>query len=374
MREADTPWFIHLAYFAPHSPLEPAPAFAQRHEDSPAGRYQALKEQVDNAIGKLLDELRSSGELDNTLVVIVSDNGGTARHWPSNLPFHGVKATYTEGAVRTPLLMSWPGHWPEGQVRDDTVAIIDLYPTILESLGLKPPMDLDGRNLFADSEARSLRWYSHGLELDRYSILSSDGQWRLSAWGEDEISLYGEADLSSPDPVDRATDQPHLAAQLRDDMRAWIRNATEVKDLQREDDNGVALYRGQAFRRTPMGGTHTLGLVLRRSSLAAEDRLTLARQAGYIDISAEGDSLHIEIDGNALVLPLPAQPCFTLFVTSLMAKDNMIFKKYQSETRVFIDGEQVINKAYTNTRLSEASPLQALAIACLLYTSDAADD
>lgn len=362
MRTQKNKWFIYLSYFAPHSPAEPAPNFAGRHSDDPAGQYQALKEQLDHSIGRILTHLRSSGALENTLIMVVSDNGGSARAWPSNKPFHGIKATYTEGGIRTPLLLSWPKHWPAGKVRDEPVMIIDLYPTIMAALGVEGPPGLEGHNLLEAAPQRLLRWYSHAHEKDRYSVLSRDGQWRLSCCDNDALSLRGEADFVDPHPNNRLQEEPEQAMAMRADMLAWIRQATEVTGLTRKDSQGSAHYSGQAFRRTPMGGTHTLGLVLRKSDgIAVANKETIVSQQGYIEINSDDEALQISIDGNTLSVPLPEEDCFTLFVSSIMAKDNMIFT-HPSLTHIYLDGRLADSKSYRNIRLTAASPRNPLIV------------
>ena len=110
--------------------------------DDARGRYQALKLQLDTNIGLVLKQLRDSGQWENTMVLVVSDNGGTSTAYPSNAPFAGVKAGYGEGGIRTPLILSWPGHWQGGETRDSITMIFDLFPSILAALGLPVPADM----------------------------------------------------------------------------------------------------------------------------------------------------------------------------------------------------------------------------------------
>ncbi|MCZ6829302.1 MAG: sulfatase-like hydrolase/transferase, partial [Gammaproteobacteria bacterium] len=100
MQSEKEPWFIYLSYYAPHTPLQPGVDYAGQFSDDARGKYQALKSQLDTNIARVFKQLRDSGQWDNTMVLVVSDNGGTGAAYPSNIPFAGVKAGYEEGGVR----------------------------------------------------------------------------------------------------------------------------------------------------------------------------------------------------------------------------------------------------------------------------------
>lgn len=184
MRTESDPWFIYLPFYAPHGPIEPATDYTRRFSDDSRGRFQALKSQLDTNIGRLLTQLRDSGQWRNTMVLVVSDNGGTGSVYPSNAPFPGVKVSYQEGGIRTPLILSWPGHWEGGETHDGITMIFDIFPTIVAALGIPAPAGLDGTDIFAVQSPRVLRWYSHGMFVDTfadtYSVLSANGLWRLN--------------------------------------------------------------------------------------------------------------------------------------------------------------------------------------------------
>ncbi|MFK8403083.1 sulfatase-like hydrolase/transferase, partial [Pseudomonas sp. BGr12] len=89
--------------FSPHHPFQPAEAVRRQFPDTDEGRYLAVLKQLGNNVSRLLDSLRASGQLDNTLVVCTSDNGSPTRARDSNWPLAVTKMTYLEGGVRTPL-------------------------------------------------------------------------------------------------------------------------------------------------------------------------------------------------------------------------------------------------------------------------------
>lgn len=141
-----SPWFINVWFYAPHNPIHPAKEFAAQFPGTDAGRYQALVYQLDSNIGRIIDHLDSTGQRENTIIVVVSDNGGTNAVMDNNFPYYGQKVTYLEGGLRTPLIIDWPGSDTSGKVYDDIVAVQDIYPTLLDSIALDLPANLDGQS------------------------------------------------------------------------------------------------------------------------------------------------------------------------------------------------------------------------------------
>jgi len=360
-------WFIYLSYYAPHSPIQPSKVYSDRYPQDEAGKYQALKSQLDSNLGRIYSYLAESGQLANTLIVIVSDNGGTAKSWPSNLPFHGEKGAYGEGGVRTPLILSWKDHWPQHQVDDRTAMIFDLYPTILNAAGGVTPENLDGVDLFAATQDRVLRWYSHDRWGDKYGMLSSDGRWRINVWDSAFEQLQNQQDTRSNAQINRREEQPEIARTMRLSMQEWIRNTTQVDNLTSSDNDEWRSYTGYGFRRTPITDTLTMGFVFQRSLHpgAAKSGQTLVSQEGYLHISEFDGKLTIELDGNILELPSPdtEQQCLRLIVQSELVKKNRVFDKSPSLMRVYINGALAGESSFRNTALNKASPKNPLRVA-----------
>ncbi len=265
------------------------------------------------------------------------------------------------------MMVWWPGHWDGGKERDQIAMIFDIYPTILAALGIQTPEKLDGTDLFAPVSDRELRWYSNNMGVDSFGVLSRDGQWRLDSWADIKVQLHHESDLIESQPVNRLQEQPEIALAMQESMRDWIRSVTRVDNLSQVEEGGWTSYSGAAFRRTPLGGTHSMGFVFQRG--ASEDpsvgRQQLVSQEGYIDISEADNSLRIRIDGNELEVGLPTgQQCFSVVISSAMIKTNMVFyrKGALSQTTVYLDGEPVAVSPYQNPVLNKASPTTPLKV------------
>ncbi len=133
----DDPFFIYFAMTAPHAPIAPSKEFVGK---SGIGRYGDFMLEVDYTVGEVVNHLKKEGILDNTIVVLSSDNGaeyfayfrlGECGH-NSSAPYKGVKRDLWEGGHRVPLLVAWPGHFDKQVVTDQTVCISDIYATLAD--------------------------------------------------------------------------------------------------------------------------------------------------------------------------------------------------------------------------------------------------
>ena len=159
-RHHGEPWFLYLAFNAPHSPNQPTPERLARFKDIPDPMRRAYAAQVsllDDAIGETLAAVRETGQERRTLVFFFSDNGspfgsGNGGSLPCgglNTPLRDGKHSVYEGGVRVPFLVSWPGRLPAGKEFPLPVSSLDVFPTALASAGVPLPADRehDGVNL-----------------------------------------------------------------------------------------------------------------------------------------------------------------------------------------------------------------------------------
>jgi arylsulfatase A-like enzyme len=169
-RQKDQPWFLYAAFNAPHTPLEATPELLDRVKhisDKKRRTYAAMVVGLDDAVGKVLAQLKADGLEERTLVVFLSDNGGpTDKNHSSNAPLRGVKGDTLEGGIRVPFAMQWKGVIPAGQTIDSPVSSLDLLPTAMAAAGTEIPNDaaLAGMNLLplltgkTKAEPRTLTW------------------------------------------------------------------------------------------------------------------------------------------------------------------------------------------------------------------------
>lgn len=137
----DEPFFLYLAYNAPHFPIEPpadwlakVAARAPELEEKRAMNV-AFVEHLDHHIGEVLKTLDECGLRENTLVVFTADNGGSLPHAQNNDPWRDGKQSHYDGGLRVPFMARWPGQIAAGSKSDYAGQVFDLFPTFLELAG-----------------------------------------------------------------------------------------------------------------------------------------------------------------------------------------------------------------------------------------------
>jgi len=155
-RHADRPFFLYLAFNAPHLPLQAPPAYLERCAaiaDPTRRTYAAEVVAMDDAIGKVLAALHERGLDETTLVFFLNDNGGPGdikrTNGSSNAPLRGRKGGTFEGGIRVPFMARWKGTLPAGSSFEKPVITLDIFPTALALAGLEPDPEehLDGVDL-----------------------------------------------------------------------------------------------------------------------------------------------------------------------------------------------------------------------------------
>ncbi len=148
------PFFLYLAHWGVHSPLQATRADYEAVGDIAPHRlrvYAAMVRALDRSVGRIMAKLEEEGLGDNTLVVLSSDNGapGYVGLEQLNAPFRGGKATFFEGGIRVPLFARWPERIALGSRIALPVGQVDLMPTLVAAAGAKLPRGLaiDGRDL-----------------------------------------------------------------------------------------------------------------------------------------------------------------------------------------------------------------------------------
>lgn len=230
-RHTKDPFFLYLAYFTPHIPLEsPEPWFSKTPANLPLERRQAMAmiAAMDEGIGNIRELLQQEGLEENTLIFFIGDNGAPLKEgaWDGslNLPLVGEKGMLTDGGVRVPFVAAWPGTIPAGKVYEPAVINLDVAATAIAAAGLRRDKNLDGVNLlpFINDEKKEVphdnlywRWRSQA------SVLS--GKYKLILLGQDEKYLF---DTTTPEGETKnlIAQFPKVAAELEKKLMKW--NAT----------------------------------------------------------------------------------------------------------------------------------------------------
>ena len=147
------PFFIFLAYNAPHTPIQPKEEWLEKIRKRQPGindkraKLLGLIEHMDDGIGKVISALKKSGKYDNTLIIFMSDNGGKLEDSANNGNLRGGKGGVYEGSLRVPAVFVWKGHISPGSVSEQRAATMDIFPTIGEIIKSTDTMHINGVSL-----------------------------------------------------------------------------------------------------------------------------------------------------------------------------------------------------------------------------------
>ena len=231
--QGGAPFFLSLHYTAPHWPWETRDD-KQVSDDIGAGiadlsggnihQYRRMIHHMDEGIGWIVEALRETGQLDNTLIVFTSDNGG--ERFSDNWPLVGGKMDLTEGGIRVPWIAHWPATIAPGRVSSQHCMTMDWSATVLAAAGVAAAEDypLDGVSLLPVLQAegaefeRPLYWRM----LYRGQRALRQGDWKYLRV-EDNDYLFNIA-TDERERANQGGRQPERLARMRADWEAW--NAT----------------------------------------------------------------------------------------------------------------------------------------------------
>ncbi len=152
-RRNEKPFFLYLAYNAPHTPIQPPDDWLQKVKEREKGidekraKLVALIEHMDDGIGKVLAALEKSGKKDNTFILFSSDNGGDLPPGANNGPWRDGKQSMYEGGLRVPFIATWPGKIKAGTTNDLEAVTMDVFPTVVEVAGGTKQPRVDGLSI-----------------------------------------------------------------------------------------------------------------------------------------------------------------------------------------------------------------------------------
>ncbi len=237
------PFFLYVAYNAPHYPLHAPQKYLDRFPELPWDRQimAAMLSAVDDGVGEILDELERQGILEDTLVFYQSDNGPSreARNWLDGRedPYYGGtvgqlkghKFSLYEGGIRVPGILSWPARIPAGQVIDEPAMAVDIFPTLIQVAGgNQEAYTLDGYDILpmvtahAPSPHSAIFW-----EMGEQTAVRQ-GPWKLVLDGqlEEGAPVADAVHLSNLDDdmgerINLKDAYPELTAELTQQANAW---------------------------------------------------------------------------------------------------------------------------------------------------------
>ncbi|MFI3285869.1 MAG: sulfatase-like hydrolase/transferase [Rikenellaceae bacterium] len=243
---ADKPFFLYVAYNAPHSPLQAPEEDIARYshiKDEKRRVYAAMVDVMDRGIGTVVESLKRNGLYENTIIFFVSDNGGpqgqgyTPHNGSDNGEFRGGKGQYYEGGIHVPFMACWQGKIQPGTRFDYPVNTLDISRTAVELSGGDPLSSnpMDGVNLipYVTGEIEGAPHeaiYWRGANGKKWAIVSSDGSKYVKNKPSDTPQLFALSNDAS-ESNDLVGKKPELAEQLKAKWNAWNEGNVESEIL-----------------------------------------------------------------------------------------------------------------------------------------------
>lgn len=240
------PFFLYLAYNAPHTPIQPPDDWLARVKarepemSDDRARLVALIEHMDAGIGRVLDALKANGLEERTLVIFASDNGGQLNVGARCGPYRGGKGDLYEGGIRVPMSATWPGQIEPGSSTDEITLTMDVMPTVCELAGVSAPEEIDGRSFVAillgrlrrsseeDRAVFFVRREGGPRYLGREYYAVRRGPWKLVQNHPFEPMQLYNLDDDPRESRDLSAEQQPVAARLSRELMLHVQRAGRV--------------------------------------------------------------------------------------------------------------------------------------------------
>lgn len=248
-RNQDKPFFLYLSHYTVHTPIQAKQSITEKYIPLKDGKgqdnatYASMLESLDDSMGRLLKTLDEHELTSNTVIIFTGDNGGLDRNDnpTDNAPLKIGKGYATEGGIRVPWIIRWPGVTKAGTTIDTPITSVDLFPTIASITGTRIPsgVQIDGQNLTGVIQGtstldRSLYWhfphYRHRGGADPYSIIRN-GDWKLIYYYDPmKIELYNLAD-DIGEQHNLVEDRPEITARLLRSLKEHLEETGAKKPI-----------------------------------------------------------------------------------------------------------------------------------------------
>ncbi|MBT1063368.1 sulfatase-like hydrolase/transferase [Bowmanella sp. Y26] len=227
-REQHNPFLLYVAYNAPHRPLQATKKYLDRFthiKDERRRIYAAMVSAVDDGVGRILNTLDNQGLTDNTIVVFMSDNGGSAYNASRNTPLRGFKSEPYEGGIHVPLAVRWPDRIAANTLHHQPVISLDIAATLVTHSGAITHQPLDGQDMLAQLDGtapeRPLFWrdYRSGW----YAVRMKNWKYVENYNGRNYLF---DMTQENPERQDLKAQHPDIRAALAKQIEGWRQHLT----------------------------------------------------------------------------------------------------------------------------------------------------
>lgn len=261
------PFFLYLAHYAVHTPLEKDSRFFEKYKsaglDDQEAMFAAMVEGMDKSLGDVTDNLEKQGVAKNTILIFLSDNGSlsaTARGGElhtHNLPLKSGKGSAYEGGTRIPMIVQWPSQTKPATTCATPVIIEDLFPTVLEIAGIKQPQllqsNIDGKSYVGLLKGKSTKfsdrplywhypniWGPTGPGIQPYSAIRV-GSWKLIYFHHDRHRELYNLDNDIGEKNNLAQQKPEITARLSHQLRSFLAGVKAQMPIDKKTQQPVPL-------------------------------------------------------------------------------------------------------------------------------------
>lgn len=233
----DEPFFLYLAFHAPHGPIQTIDKYYSRFpeiENETARIYAAMISALDDWVGAVLAKLREHGLVENTLVIFISDNGAAEQSDVDrrrNHPLTGHKRNLYEGGIRVPYVLQWPGRLGAGMRFEHPVSSLDIVPTALAAAGAGTAglQALDGVDLLPFLEgAAAGAPHEHLVWRSGPNAAVRSGSWKLLLAGG--LTRLYDVDKDPAESTDLSSDHEAVVDELEEAFKDWARDKAEPRE------------------------------------------------------------------------------------------------------------------------------------------------
>ncbi len=251
----DKPFFAYIATNAPHGPFHDVPedlkeyylkkekelasiSFDKKPNIDKLAAIGAMITNIDQNVGRLMEELKKLGIDKNTIVIYMSDNGPNGNRYVGNMRGH--KGNVTNGGIRSVFYMHWPAVFKGGEKSDIYAAHYDVMPTLLDAAGVKTPegVKLDGRSflpLLTNKEkdwkdrAIFVQWH-RGLEPQEFRNFAMAGKkWTLLSSNAKRFELY-DITQDPREENDLSKEHPEKLEEMKEGYMQWFNDVSSTRE------------------------------------------------------------------------------------------------------------------------------------------------
>lgn len=226
----EKPFFLYLAYNAPHSPLEAKEddlATFTHIKDKKRRTFAAMVYAVDRGVGQIVETLKANGQFENTLIVFLSDNGGKLSLGGTNYPLAAGKGSTQEGGYRTPMFFHWPKKIRANHKYTYPISALDFYPTFAQLGNATVPKNkiLDGKSIWNDLEKNTNPREGEMIYVLRHregytDVGARQNEWKILRVGQKKWQLFNiEEDMGETN--DLSMEHPERLKKMVDNTKEW---------------------------------------------------------------------------------------------------------------------------------------------------------